>query len=95
MGYRIIADAVGLRATSAADNPDVVEIDDPHWHGYLANISPSEFRKRFQRCFPNRCVERILSLRMVVRLITLPASIGTESTAFGQLHNIQSRKTAR
>jgi galactokinase len=52
MGYRIIADAVGLRVTTAADNPEMVEIDDPHWHGYLANISPSEFRKRFQRSLP-------------------------------------------
>ncbi len=41
MGYRIIADLLGLTAQPRADAPTVLEIDDPTWHGYLANIPPS------------------------------------------------------
>ena len=32
--------------------PDRVEVDDPTWHGYLANISPSEFQSRFASVVP-------------------------------------------
>ena len=47
MGYRIIAEAAGLHAKPASDAPHVVEVDDPIWNGYLANITPPEFQNRF------------------------------------------------
>ncbi|MEW6073828.1 MAG: galactokinase family protein [Planctomycetota bacterium] len=40
MGYRILADAVGLPVREGS--PGRVEIDDPHWRGHLANVSPME-----------------------------------------------------
>src|SRR6185295_16270110 len=50
MGYRIVADAVGLVTSIAVDGR--VTIQDPHWHGYLANITPDEFRIRFADIVP-------------------------------------------
>jgi len=49
MGYRIIADLAGLAAS-----PDRlrVRIDDPAWHGYLTNIDPDEFERRFVSQLP-------------------------------------------
>src|SRR5215207_394174 len=44
MGYRVIADIVGLGVTP--DGPRV-RIDDPAWRGYLTNITPLEFETRF------------------------------------------------
>lgn len=52
IGYRIIAEAAGIQAKPAIDAPDVVEIDDPTWNGYLANITPSEFQSRFAAVIP-------------------------------------------
>ena len=49
MGYRIIAQIAGLPATIDASN--VREVD-AQWHGYLANISPSEFESRFAAQLP-------------------------------------------
>jgi L-arabinokinase len=49
MGYRIIADLAGLPATLDASN---VRDLDARWHGYLANISPSEFASRFAAQLP-------------------------------------------
>ncbi|HEY2865820.1 MAG TPA: galactokinase family protein, partial [Pyrinomonadaceae bacterium] len=40
MGYRIIAEMAGLKVRSIGQN--IVEIADCRWHGYLANLSPSE-----------------------------------------------------
>ena len=45
MGYRIIADIVGLPAPYHDEH---TLIDDPMWHGYLANIPPTEFAERFE-----------------------------------------------
>ena len=50
MGYRMIAAAAGLNSTRIADG--VVEIDDPEWRGYLANITPAEFERRFATKLP-------------------------------------------
>jgi L-arabinokinase len=52
MGYRIIAEAAGLRAKSSGGDPNVVEVDDPTWNGYLANIAPDEFQTRFASTIP-------------------------------------------
>lgn len=50
MGYRMIAEAAGLAVRQVADG--VVEINDPEWHGYLANITPTEFERRFATKLP-------------------------------------------
>ncbi|HEX7977912.1 MAG TPA: galactokinase family protein [Gemmatimonadaceae bacterium] len=49
MGYRIIADVAGLPATIDASN--VRELDS-RWHGYLANIPPSELESQFAAHLP-------------------------------------------
>ena len=49
MGYRIIADLVGLSVTG--DGKRVV-IEDPYWNGYLANLTPQEFEERFAGKLP-------------------------------------------
>ena len=49
MGYRIIAEVAGLPATIEASK--VRELD-TQWHGYLANISPTEFESRFAAQLP-------------------------------------------
>jgi L-arabinokinase len=51
MGYRMIADLAGL---AVARDGDRVAVDDPHWNGYLANITPAEFEERFAECLPER-----------------------------------------
>jgi galactokinase len=51
MGYRIIAQEAGLRATDQADD-GVVQIDDPRWSGYLANLTPEEFDREFASRLP-------------------------------------------
>ena len=52
MGYRIIVETAGLKATSARDSGGYVTINDPLWHGYLANVSPAEFNERFATIVP-------------------------------------------
>lgn len=49
MGYRIIAGEAGFSVTQRAHT---VVIDDPCWHGYLANLRPDEFEERFARRLP-------------------------------------------
>ncbi len=49
MGYRMVAALAGLHAEQDGDR---VRIHDPHWHGYLANITPSEFASRFEHDLP-------------------------------------------
>ncbi|HSB09895.1 MAG TPA: galactokinase family protein [Blastocatellia bacterium] len=43
MGYRMIADLAGLSASQCGEEA-VVQIDDPRWGGYLANLTPEEFK---------------------------------------------------
>jgi galactokinase len=51
MGYRIIAEAAGLPvATHGADGR--VTMADARWHGYLANVTPSEFESLFAAHVP-------------------------------------------
>lgn len=50
MGYRIIAKHAGFDVRTVADG--VVEIDDPEWHGYLANIETGDFERRFATKLP-------------------------------------------
>ncbi len=51
MGYRMIADLAGLRVEH---DGACVRVDDPRWHGYLANLTPSEFSARFEYELPER-----------------------------------------
>jgi galactokinase len=55
MGYRIIAEAAGLKANPARAAADCdIAIEDPQWHGYLANLAPAEFRERFADVVPQQ-----------------------------------------
>ncbi|MBO0722033.1 MAG: GHMP kinase, partial [Blastocatellia bacterium] len=53
MGYRIIAELAGLKV-SETGKAGSVEIDDPNWHGYLANVTPPEFERHFAARLPER-----------------------------------------
>ena len=50
MGYRIVADLVGLGITGAADGR--VEVADERWHGYLSNIAPSVWETHYRDRVP-------------------------------------------
>lgn len=50
MGYRIIADIAGLEA--GATDAGRVTIHDPHWSGYLANVTTAAWRERFRDRVP-------------------------------------------
>jgi L-arabinokinase len=43
MGYRILAELVGLRV-APGERTGHVRVDDPRWHGYLANVGVDVFR---------------------------------------------------
>jgi len=50
MGYRIIADVAGLDARVVAEGR--VQVDDPRWCGYLANVTPSEWESAYREAVP-------------------------------------------
>jgi L-arabinokinase len=50
MGYRIVAELAGLPATDRGDAH--VDVDDPRWRGYLANLSPGEWSREFRDRVP-------------------------------------------
>lgn len=52
MGYRMIAELLGLTATPAG--PDRVAIDDPQFGGYLANVTPSRWLHEFRDRLPDQ-----------------------------------------
>ena len=45
MGYRVIADLAGFKVDQIGTG--LVEIDDSRWHGYLANVLPTEYKREF------------------------------------------------
>jgi L-arabinokinase len=53
MGYRMIASLAGLDV-AATDGDGLVKIDDPRWHGYLANLTPAEFEASYAEQLPER-----------------------------------------
>ena len=53
MGYRIIA-AMAHLDVMPADPGSVVQVIDPSWHGYLANLTPAEFEARYAAELPQR-----------------------------------------
>lgn len=52
MGYRMIAEMAGLRVSDKGRGR--VTVEDPRWHGYLANITPEEFESRYASHLPAR-----------------------------------------
>ncbi|MFQ5806528.1 MAG: galactokinase [Phycisphaerae bacterium] len=50
MGYRIIAELAGLKVVRRGEGR--MEIEDPCWRGYLANIEPSAWEERFRAHVP-------------------------------------------
>jgi L-arabinokinase len=53
MGYRIIAEAAGLRV-SAGETAGRVRVEDPRWRGYLANVTPEEFEGLYAAGLPEQ-----------------------------------------
>ena len=53
MGYRMIAAMGGMTVDGAAGETQV-NINDERWHGYLANVTPSEFEQFFAARLPER-----------------------------------------
>jgi L-arabinokinase len=53
MGYRIVAELAGFRVRFD-DGRGVVQVDDPRYGGYLANLSPSEFAQHYATHLPRQ-----------------------------------------
>ncbi|MFN3648205.1 MAG: galactokinase [Armatimonadota bacterium] len=53
MGYRILAEACGF-AVERTEQEQLVRVTDPRWHGYLANVTPSELEQHLLRHLPER-----------------------------------------
>ena len=54
MGYRMLAEMAGLRVVSRAGAEGRVEVEDPKWRGYLANVTPAEFEEHYAARLPAR-----------------------------------------
>jgi L-arabinokinase len=52
MGYSMIAHAAGLESMIIMDGSGTIIIEDERWHGYLANIAPSDFQQQFDTLIP-------------------------------------------
>jgi L-arabinokinase len=50
MGYRILADVAGFEVSARRDG--IVEIVDPKWHGYLANVSVDDWSTSYRHRLP-------------------------------------------
>jgi len=53
MGYRMMADIAGFSTAATADS-EHVKIADDRWHGYVANVTPSEFEQNYRARLPER-----------------------------------------
>ena len=53
MGYRMIAEMAGLEIHPGSQ-AGTVRVDDQHWHGYLANLSPAEFQRAYALHLPEQ-----------------------------------------
>lgn len=51
MGYKLMCEAEGL-PVKPDDRGQIPRWSDPRWNGYLANVSPSLFRSRFEALLP-------------------------------------------
>jgi L-arabinokinase len=52
MGYRMMADLAGLGVE--AEGARRVKIADPRWHGFVANVTPSEFEQHYRARLPEQ-----------------------------------------
>jgi len=57
MGYRIIGDLAGLAVEQDEPNSSV-RMADPLWQGYLANITPDDFERKYAEHLPERITGR-------------------------------------
>ncbi|MBI3851429.1 MAG: galactokinase [Verrucomicrobia bacterium] len=53
MGYKMICDAEGLEVRQD-NSAQIPRWTDPRWNGYLANLSPSLFRSRYESRLPEK-----------------------------------------
>jgi L-arabinokinase len=53
MGYRLVAEAAGLRVVGG-EREGHVSIEDSRWRGYLANVPAEEFGELYERRLPER-----------------------------------------
>ena len=53
MGYKIICDREGIEVVEERGG-EIPRYTDPVWNGYLANVSVSEFRSKFQQALPDK-----------------------------------------
>src|SRR5437763_16845782 len=53
MGYRIIAEVAGLPVRES-EIEGVVQLDDPKWKGYLANLTLREFESAYAQHLPSQ-----------------------------------------
>jgi galactokinase len=88
MGYRIIADAAGLGATSVGDR---MKVNDSRWRGYLANLTPDEFEAEFVRLLPEAIsgeefVARYGGITDTVTRIELERTYGVRATTAHAVH---------
>jgi L-arabinokinase len=51
MGYRMICEMAGMAARKQGKS---IVVEDSRWHGYLANVTPSEFEEEFAAKLPER-----------------------------------------
>ena len=51
MGYRMLA---ALEKFAVREGEGGLEIDDPRWHGYLANLDPDEFERNYRERLPEQ-----------------------------------------
>lgn len=52
MGYRILAALANFPVSPLPDSPGRVCVEDVRWHGYLANVTPAEFREKYADSVP-------------------------------------------
>ena len=52
MGYKIICDLEGLAVVRDTASGEISRFTDARYHGYLANMSPSVFARRFEQALP-------------------------------------------
>src|SRR5436190_22512 len=54
IGYRMIASFEGF--STRQTEPQHLIVDDPRWNGYLANIAPAEFERKYAARIPDRVI---------------------------------------
>lgn len=88
MGYRMIAERAGLPVRQRSDGR--VEVEDPVWRGYLANLTPSQFLRRFAHELPERMrgAEFLARYAGITDAVTHVAPTGEYAVAAATAHPI-------